>query len=175
MWCLKSGQWTFHLYIWENLTKYTVMMMKKKVFLTLRTPWKALGTPRHHWTVAWELLLQMVVTHFCDDQQGAACRLLLTDPHRDQAQTLTTAVSLSHWGDPGTHSPLPATLRDRPQRAVWGAPWGDPRARSSAGRAVDTTSQVLTFSQIRLTSSPGKHRQGQKRHAHQTALNRPHF
>lgn len=106
---------------------------------------------------------------------GAACRLLLTDPHRDQAQTLTTEVSLSHRGGPGTHSPLPATLRDRPWRAVWGAPWGDPRARSSAGRAVNTNSQVLTFSQIRLTSSPGKHRRGQKRHTHQTALNRPHF
>ena len=52
--------------------------------------------------------------------------MLLTDPHRDQAHDLDPS-GLSIPGDPGTHSPLPAALRERPRRAVQGAPWGDLR------------------------------------------------
>ena len=133
MWYLKSGQWIFHLYIWENLTKYIVMMMKKKIFLTLWTPWKALGTPQKSLDCGLRAMSTALNWSLVLDQ----CHPFLWWPAGGGMQTAANwppqRPSPRPWpqrslpGDPGTHSPLPATLRERPRRAIRGAPWGDPR------------------------------------------------
>lgn len=144
MWYLKSGQWTFHLYIWENLTKYIVMMMKKKIFLTLWTPWKALGTPQKPLDCG----LRAVVPDQCHPflwwPAGSGMQTAANWPQRRPSPQPWPQRSLyPRW----SRHPLPIAshLERETPKSYSGSSLGRPQAGSSAGRAVGTTSHLKSW------------------------------
>lgn len=107
----------------------------------LRDPLKALWDPRRKsLDCGLRAFVQTNVTHFCDDQQGAACRLLLTDPTGNKPTTFTPAVSLSQV----IRHPLSiaSRLERETSKSCSGELPGRPQAGSNAGRVVGTTSHL---------------------------------